>query len=583
LAQHNSGHELETRTKWFQFLSEAMLEVFSQKALRMFSSVPRSISSIDGDIFVKINEILTADIKHAIIDRNPLGYLSKIENATNKSIEKIFSQTVWIGIPGKEEHVIWYSDKHHDIANKLLDSGRNLCLFVDARNVQLIIPKAKMDEWSKWIPSDATYALQTGKTIPSNISLTTVDKSAIEFKVVIASNDELVQYAKIGTLRFYEGVGHRTQTLRTKKLWLAHMPRIVSSNEHQEGAEKNTREWRSKVRIRVLNNIKKSLAQLVPADLLSETIQYLADAHEGEYSALLKIKKQQIITNKLSENDIDLLIAFMASITRGIKKDTSFVAGSVLIPSPYRSSIFIDEVQDFSEIQILSLSLLADPKYNSITAVGDPAQCLYRTASDITVSFPENTWQDALKQKLTENIRQQHVPTLKALSSNFRNIFISDIAIRIDSYERKRCLNVFHRHDSIDQLRLTYKIISVITRKETVVIVVPSVERAKEAIKQLKPYLRERQHRECNYSTTIDLSKRYIAHVTTPKNIKGLEFDHLIALYLEEYDLNKTIDKNSLYVIMSRPKKELSLIGNFGKIRDDFRSFLEQFTDIQET
>lgn len=578
----NNNDDIETRAKWFHFISEAMLEVFSQQALKLINNIPRSVSSIDGDIFIKINEILAADIAHSLKGTDPLGYLSRIDDSISKSFDKLFSQTVWIGIPIKNEQVVWLNEKNHDIAIHLLNEKKVLCLLVSVRNVQLIIPKEKKDNWKEWVPSDAIQPLQTDNEIPDYVSFTMSDGNTIDVKIILASNTDLVQYAKDGSLRFYEGIGEKTQTVRTRNLLLAHMPRIVASNEHREGAEKNTREWRTKVRNRVLTNVKKSL-NLTPADLFSQTIHYLAEKHHGEYALLIKNKKQQIDNNKLSENDIDLLIAFMASITRGIKKNSQFINGIEIKPAPYRSSVFIDEVQDFSEIQIFLLSLLADPKYNSITAVGDPAQCLYRIASDITVGFSRQTWQSARKQELTENIRQQHVPTINALSSAFRNKYINDVLINIGDYTRNENLNVLHRVSSIDQLRQTYKIISTKTRKESVVIVVPSIERAKEAINQLKPHLKERQHRECEYSTTIDLSKRYVAHVTTPKNIKGLEFDHLIALYLDEYDLSNTNNRNALYVMLSRPKKELYLIGDFEKIRDDFRVLVEGFADIQKT
>ncbi|WGZ89468.1 MAG: AAA family ATPase [Candidatus Thiocaldithrix dubininis] len=582
LAQKNNNSDIETRAKWFHFISEKMLEVFSQQAVRLINNIPRSVSSIDGDIFIKINEILSADIAQSLKSTDPLGFLLRVEDSIKKSFDKLFSQTAWIGIPRGNDNIVWLNEKHHNIAAHLSNKEKVLCLFVSARNVQIIIPKAKIDNWEKWIPDGTTRPPQAGNKVPDYISFSLADGNTIDVKVILASDAELVQYAKDGSLRFYEGIGERTQTVRTRKLWLAHMPRIVASNEHSEGAEKNTREWRTKVRNRVLANIQKSL-NIIPADLFSKTIHYLVEKHHDEYALLLKNKQQQISGNKLSESDIDLLIAFMASITRGMNKDSPFISGIQIKPTPYRSSVFIDEVQDFSEIQIFLLSLLADPKYNSVTAVGDAAQCLYRIESDITVSFPSQTWQGAKKQELTENIRQQHVPTINALSSAFRNKYIDDVLINTGDYIRNENLSAFHEAGSINQLRQAYKIISIINRKESVVIVVPSIDRAKETIEKLKPHLRERQHRECRYSNTIDLSKKYIAHVTTPRNIKGLEFDHLIALYLDEYNLSSANNRNALYVMLSRPKNELYLIGDFEKIRDDFKVLVEKFADIQKT
>lgn len=582
LARRNNNSDIETRAKWFHYISETMCKVFSRQALMLMNNIPGSVSSIDGDIFFKINEILAADIAQSLNSKAPLGFLSRIDDSIQKSFDKLFSQTVWIGIPSDDENIVWLNERHHNISDYLIGKKKVLCLFVSARNVQIIIPQEKIDTWKEWVPDGATHSLQKGNEIPDYISFPLADGNTIEVKLILAHDNELAKYAKDGSLRFYKGIGERTQTVRTRKLWLAHMPRIVANNEHQEGAEKNTREWRKKVRNRVLANIKKSL-NIIPADLFSKTIHYLAEKHQGQYALLLKNKQQQIISNKLSESDIDLLIAFMASITRGINRDSPFISQIEIKPAPYRSSVFIDEVQDFSEIQVYLLSLLADPKYNSVTAVGDAAQCLYRIASDISVSFPSQAWQGAKRQELTENIRQQHVPTINALSSAFRNKYIDDVLINTGDYIRNESLSAFHATSSINQLRQTYKIISTINRKESVVIVVPSIERAKETITKLKPHLRERQHRECAYSNTIDLSKKYIAHVTTPINIKGLEFDHLIALYLDEYDINDANNRNAIYVMFSRPKSELYLIGDFEKIRNDFKLLVEGFADIQKT
>ena len=100
--------------------------------------------------------------------------------------------------------------------------------------------------------------------------------------------------------------------------------------------------------------------------------------------------------------------------------------------------------------------------------------------------------------------------TINTLSSAFRNKYIDDVLINTGDYIRNENLSAFHEDDSIKQLIIVYKIISMINKKESVVIVVPSINRAKETIKKLEPHLRERQHRECRYSNTIDLSKNIL-------------------------------------------------------------------------
>ena len=580
LAKKNEVNGIDSEIKWFTFISESMIAIISERILTFINKPQKDIASIDGDIFARINKDIIASIQYTLKKNNPIEYLYRLDNSLDKVIKKIFNQSIWVGIPADDE-ISWLINKEDDVATQILQQKRVLCLFGGVRNIQILIPETEKDLWQEWIPSDALVSQQNTE-IPSCISIPTTSNNTIEINIIIVSKETISHYAKKGTLRFYEGVGVRTNTVKTKRLWLAHMPKIVSTKEHQEGSEKNTREWRKQIRGRVLYNIKSSISSIRPADLFSEAIERLSgnDKVNSEYTSILKLKHMQIKDKKLTEQDIDLLIAFMASITR-TQTDSLFSDVSGLKPAPYRSSVFIDEVQDFSEIQVYLLSLLSNPKYNSVTAVGDSAQCLYTTTSDISVSFPKSMWEISRRQELTENIRQQNIPTINALSATFRNEYIDDVIINIDEYKKNENLDAFHRTTNIEQLKQAFKILSNIPKSETIVIVVPSVEHAKEAISQLKPHLRERQHRECNYSRTIDLSKRYVAHVTTPKNIKGLEFDHLIALYLDEYDLNNAINKSSIYVMMSRPKKSLSLIANIDKMDVNFTKIIKKFADIQ--
>lgn len=584
LASQNQDGDIDSRMEWFHLLSGVMIDFYVEQGLYSIKNSTGRIASIDGDIFNKINEIVHKDLDYALKKSNIINYLSEIENVTKKTFERIFSQSVWIGVPDDENNISWLSDMEHDIASHILSKYKVLCLYRGVHDVQIIIPQSEKENWKKWIPHNAKIPDESKSVVPENITIPAADGEEVKINVIVVSNNDLISHAKSGMLRFYDGIGKTMHIVMTKRLWLVNMPKIVASSEHQDGAEKNTRQWRTKVRSRALDNIRRSVNQLIPSELFAKAIRKLEKDYfeKQEIVSMLKRKKQNIDNNRLSERDIDLLLAFMASITRGIKKDSVFFNKNYLVSAPYRSSVFIDEVQDFSEIQIFLLSMLSDPRHSSVTAVGDSAQCLYRIKSDVAVSFAKDMWANAKTQELTENIRQQGVPTLNALSAAFRKQFIDEVIIQDAEFERNCGLDVFHQNSSIDQLRLAYKIISSIPKNETVVIVVPSVERAKEAIQKLKPVLRERQHRECSYSRVIDLSKRYIAHVTTPKNIKGLEFDHLLALHLDEYDLNNTTHRNAIYVMMTRPRKKLSLIANFENLNKKFTELVEKFADIQK-
>ncbi len=585
--QNNEDSAIDAKMNWFCIVSDAMINIYCEQVLLSVKNKKiMKVANIDGDIFIKIYDLIYRELSSILSNnKNLIGFLNKIENIIKRSIDRIFNQSVWIGIPIDDGNFSWLSDIEHDIANTIVSLNKKLCLFNNINDIKIIVPEIEKENWKEWVPIKIEEASNKDDSIPKAVSLFINDSKIKKFELVVANNTQIKDYAKMGRLCFYDKIETKTNTLITKKFLLADMRKMVESNENQEGAEKNARQWRIRIRSHVLNNLQKILGRLIPFELFTKAIENLNNSAEVDYefSSTLNRKLEQIKKKQLEEADIDLLLAFMISITRGVEKDSIlFNSKNWLHPAPYRSSVFIDEAQDFSEIQVYLLSLLSDPKYNSVTAVGDSAQSLYNFSSDISVSFPSEMWANAKKQELTSNIRQQDVPTLNALSAAFRKKFIDDINIQSFKNIKNEAVDVYHRVASVDQVKLAYDIISNIRKNESVVIVVPSIERAEEAILLLKPLLREHQHRECDFSSTIDLSKKYIAHVTTPKNIKGLEFDHLIALYLEEYNFKKAQQKNSVYVIITRPKKKLSLIGDFTNVEPNFYALLEEFADIKK-
>ena len=56
----------------------------------------------------------------------------------------------------------------------------------------------------------------------------------------------------------------------------------------------------------------------------------------------------------------------------------------------------------------------------------------------------------------------------------------------------------------------------------------------------------------------MNLGKRFIIHQTTPQHIKGLEFDYLMMVEVERYDLNDVMAINEVYVCLSRPIQQLA-------------------------
>ena len=578
----------DTRRKWFDLISHKMLSIYIEQVL---TSVENNIASKNfnaaGKFITKINNKIYQDIKSVLkrleAKNKVEGFIEVLDKRIEESVYKLFNQSIWIGIPTNEDNVIWLIDTIDDLAVEIKTLKNPLCFHNGINDVKFIIPKSDVKHWRDWIPIETVEVGSPEIPIPKSILLKTNADKLIKIDIAIASDETLVSYARKNQLRLYNGVGKITQRIRTKNFYFADTIELV--NNRDDGGTKETSVWRSKIKSAVINKLKrifKNHCNLIPANLFVEAISNWNKDNHSIHNNIISLKLEQINKKQLDEADIDLLLAFMAAVLRTTQKQFYLFKDKYVQAPLYRSSVFIDEVQDFSEIQIYLLSLVSNPKYNSVTAVGDSAQCLFRSTSDISNSFPVEMWADAKKQELTENIRQQDIPTLNAFGTAFRKQFIDEISAKVIDYVKNDSVYIYQRKKEIEQLRLAYKIIGNISRSETIVIVVPSIERATKTIATLKPHLREHQHRDCNYSSTIDLSKRYIAHVTTPKNIKGLEFDHLIALYMDEYDLSIDNHRNGIYVMITRPKKTLSLIGNINKMDLNFVDLLSSFADIKK-
>lgn len=97
---------------------------------------------------------------------------------------------------------------------------------------------------------------------------------------------------------------------------------------------------------------------------------------------------------------------------------------SHLLEQRYYRSVFIDEVQDFTEQQIFLMAEQATPKYHAVTLVGDMHQQLHRgNVQDINACFPYRPLNQYL---LKQNKRQERQPQLAATAMLFRAIAQED-------------------------------------------------------------------------------------------------------------------------------------------------------------
>jgi hypothetical protein len=111
------------------------------------------------------------------------------------------------------------------------------------------------------------------------------------------------------------------------------------------------------------------------------------DRHQGVAStpfdpksvaAAVDAASSRVTARSLSNADIDVLLMVAHSAAEGYRGRDSAKPIGRLAELPYHSHVFIDEVQDFSEVQVRLMAAQADPRYRSVTAVGDFSQRLTR-------------------------------------------------------------------------------------------------------------------------------------------------------------------------------------------------------------
>ncbi len=266
----------------------------------------------------------------------------------------------------------------------------------------------------------------------------------------------------------------------------------------------------------------------------------------------------QLESKKLANQDIDLILCLSYLIGKKFSN-----TNSPLSEPKFYQSVFIDEVQDFTEQQIYLMSRQADPKYKAVTIVGDIAQKLHNGDSiDIPACFPNR---NIPLVQLTENLRQLDSPALALFSHIFRNYF-QDNKIEISQQLLQSIQNnkiilpeIYFLENSE---KLDNKIVELVVaspENKTLAVIMPDNDSAKKIHSNLQTKIEE-HFIDSRFSENVDLSRRFIKNFTSVLNSKGLEFDIVILPYLEQYDLNDRAYINKLYVGLTRAKKRLVIL-----------------------
>ena len=269
---------------------------------------------------------------------------------------------------------------------------------------------------------------------------------------------------------------------------------------------------------------------------------------------------ERLEEQRLCDSDIDLLLCLAHDLSAGV---TAKLPAS-LREAPFYQSVFVDEVQDFSEQQIYLMTSQADPRYSAITVVGDRSQqLLHNEEMHIADCFPIGKRPEFVA--LDENLRQKGQPDLVALSTILRQLFERgadtdvqelDAVLMQDQISEQGAytLRGFARRQ--EEFRYLCEMIAAIPENQSVAVVLPDQETAR-SLHALCAQELEGSFRKMSVSEQIDLSKKYLVHFTSVLHVKGLEFDVVLLPMIDQYNLDQQVLRNRQYVGCTRARQQL--------------------------
>lgn len=269
---------------------------------------------------------------------------------------------------------------------------------------------------------------------------------------------------------------------------------------------------------------------------------------------------QRLNQKNLSDSDIDLFLGIAHLITDGYQGEVS-----EFNPTRYFSTVFIDEVQDFTELQLFIMGAQADPRRRAVTVVGDFRQQLYLgRINKIDVCFPKATKSELEPLFLNVNKRQERVAVLANFSSWFREHILKESSLPGKQVIRPiQIKKVFTITDTQPETcsDIVYQLLTVVEANHSVAVICPTEDQSMHLEQVLHDSI-EALFRKSIYSAdNRDLTRPFYVHFTTPRPTKGLEFDVVIAAYFDKYAWQDSIQANAAYVAISRPRKVLHIIG----------------------
>ncbi|QLH70456.1 ATP-binding domain-containing protein [Rhodopseudomonas palustris] len=270
----------------------------------------------------------------------------------------------------------------------------------------------------------------------------------------------------------------------------------------------------------------------------------------------------------LPECDLVVLAVFAGMISEGFDYTDQGRALNHLHQMRRYNAVFIDEVQDFTDSEIVLMGMSADSKYNQITLSGDRFQQLQSSgAQKIDDLFP---WIPRSARNRTifldQNFRQR--AELAGLSAGFRFALLGDGRVKFERASFQPAA-VYQYEEPRRMADFIVARIRDLPHHATIAIIMPTADEAQRWFDLLDDDLGA-YHRPALMSRRDDLTKRVNVHFTEVRETKGLEFDVVIIPDVGSFELNSPIGRNQVYVAVSRAKQSL-LIGCAAPLLDRAR------------
>ena len=568
LAHPRHAHEATTM-KWLHSVDQL---IAGRIASGLISSLPSADELADGfepNIRDKVLRVATVALEHLKIElravaeelsRKPRQGAFALDRLASRLLQKLDEvrkrvmapKVIWLRSNG----VTLFANDENALARKLVElnarlylrSGRRLVFLDESGPIDSTL--SLLDTGGNPVPwsADTRQLMYEGKIV--------VREESGDHVHVIPSdvNHLFMRLLPEATDRIYEQANGQLRRLSREQGWgrvkLAMLPTEHEEDLGEDDAEGETilpgqtrkrtpdAEFSRLVRRRLFG----SLTSL--ADLYLETLESFPSELPG--APLAAQLYSQLAEFKLADDDIDLLLCLSHLIGRGLKQG----GPSQLRELDHYQPVFVDEVQDFTEQQVYLMVEQANPKYQAVTIVGDIAQKLHHGSSiDLPACFPGRPVPHI---RLTENMRQANMPGLALFSAIFRSELQSDAISKDHLVEKAQAQGAalvsprFLLSNSSDQMdSIIVDALSKVTRTQTVAVLFPTTEAAAKVYSRLEQRLRENLI-ETELSASVNLARRHIRHFAAVANAKGLEFDVVLLVGIDDYDLDNATEVNGL-------------------------------------